>query len=223
MKLISDEANSLRVLLRVWVSTHLQDLRDAALPDLPDCLSDRQQEGAEPVLAIADAAGGDWPSLSRTALKELYSTNNAADESLGVSLLSDLRDIFCKKDAEELSSKELVSALLTLDGRPWPASDHSGPITQNGLARLLAPFDIFPRNLRAGRSVLRGYKRECFSDAWSRYLTPLAPPVPGLTNATPLQPAKELIQVPLGKKPPEPDVAAAETPLRPNVEGVVAP
>src|ERR1019366_4859186 len=94
-------------------------------------------------------------------------------------------------------------ALLKFDGRPWPAMDHSGPITPNVLARLLAPFGIFPRNLRIGGSVLKGYRQECFSDAWNRYLTPLPPLVPGPTHATPLQPAKELTQIPLNKKLPE--------------------
>lgn len=140
-----------------------------------------------------------------------------------MSLLSDIRDVFSGTDAEELSSRELVGALSKLDGRPWPALDHSGPITPNALARLLAPFDIFPRNIRAGRSVSKGYKRACFSDGWNRYLTPLVTLAPAPTDATPLQPAKELTQVQLNKKPPEPDVAASGEPFRPRLEGVVAP
>jgi hypothetical protein len=145
------------------------------------------------------------------------------EESLGVSLLSDIRDIFWETDVQELSSKELVGALCKLDGRPWPAMDHSNPITQNVLARILAPFDIFPRNLRIGSSVVKGYKRAYFSDAWGRYLTSLAPPVLGPTNATLLQPAKELARVRLEKKPPEPDVAASRTLFCAQIEGVVAP
>ena len=140
-----------------------------------------------------------------------------------MSLLSDIRDIFRETDAVELSSKELIGALSKLDGRPWPAFDHSGPITPNILARLLAPFDIFPRNLRCGRSVVKGYKGVGFSDAWNRYLPAPAPPVPGPTAATSLQPAKELTQLQLNKKPPEPDVAASRTTLCPHLEGVVAP
>jgi hypothetical protein len=220
-KLASGDANSLKAQLRSWVSANLEDLKDAH-PELPECLSDRQQDGAEPLLAIADAAGDDWPSQGRAALAELCSSNNAADESLGVSLLSDIRDIFSETDAEELSSRELVGALSKLDGRPWPALDYSGPITPNVLARILAPFDIFPRNLRIGSSVVKGYRRACFSDGWNRYLTPLAPLVPSPTAATPLQLAKALTQVQLDKKPPEPDVAASRTSLRPHLEGTVA-
>lgn len=221
-KLIVDDANSLRARLRVWVGAHLEGLTQAH-PELPECLSDHQQDGAEPLLAIADAAGGDCPPRARAALVDLHSSDTPAEESLGVGLLSDLRDIFGQTAAKELSSKELVGALCKLDGRPWPAMDHSGPITQNVLARILAPFDIFPRNLRIGGSVVKGYKRACFSDGWSRYLTPLTSPLPHPTNATPLQPAKELAQAHLDKKPPEPDVAASKTSFRAQLEGVAAP
>jgi Protein of unknown function (DUF3631) len=140
-----------------------------------------------------------------------------------VSLLSDIRDIFSENGVEELSSRELVVALSKLDGRPWPALDHSGPITPNVLARLLAPFDTFPRNLRIGSSVVKGYKRASFSDGWSRYLTPLAVPVVGSTDATPLQRTKELARPELNKKPPEPDVAASRTSLCLHLERTVAP
>jgi hypothetical protein len=119
-KLISSDTNSLKARLRSWVSSNLEDLKHAD-PELPDCLSDRQQDGAEPLLAIADAAGGDRPSRARAALIELFSSDNAAEESLGVSLLSDIRDIFCETNAEELSSKELVGALCKLDGLGWRA------------------------------------------------------------------------------------------------------
>jgi hypothetical protein len=216
-KLVLADANSLKARLMCWVRTHLEELK-VAKPQLPECLSDRQQDGAEPLLAIADAVGGDWPPLARAALKELCSTKNAADESIGVNLLADIRHIFSEKNAEELSSKELVCSLSTLDGTPWPALDRSGPITANVLARLLAPFDIFPRDIRIGTSVLKGYKREGFGDAWNRYLNPVTPSIPLLANATPLQPAKKEAD----KKPVKPDVAPAKTLSEPRLEGVVA-
>jgi len=207
-KLVLGDANRLRGRLMAWVREHLESLK-VARPELPEFLSDRQQDGAEPLLAIADAAGGNWPSQARAALMELCSSSDSVEESHGVMLLADIRDTFCETDAEELSSRVLVDALLKFEGRPWPALDHFGPITPNMLARLLAPFEILPRNVRTGRVVLKGYKRAFFSDAWHRYLTPLASPIPGTTDATPLQPARELTEVQLHKKPPEPDVAAS--------------
>ncbi len=56
------------------------------------------------------------------------------------------------------------------------------PITQSGIAKLLKPFKIKPSTVRLGAETAKGYKREDFSDAWSRY---------GVTQAvTPSQPAK---------------------------------
>jgi len=77
IKLVSGDANSLKARLRLWVSAHLEDLKDA-YAELPECLSDRQQDCAEPLMAIADAAGGDWPVHGRAALMELFASNNAA-------------------------------------------------------------------------------------------------------------------------------------------------
>ena len=58
-----------------------------------------------------------------------------------------------------MASKELAEALAKFEGRPWPTWDHPRPITPHALARLLAPFDISPRNLCIGRSVVKGYQR----------------------------------------------------------------
>lgn len=206
-KLVSDDANKLKARLRGWVGAQLQGLKDAR-PELPESLSDRQQDGAEPLLAIADAAGGDWPTRARLALTEIYSGNNTRDESVGVMLLSDIRDVFVERNGESMASKDLAELLGKVEGRPWANWDHPRPLTPNGLARLLAPFDIFPRNLRIGQSVVKGYRREYFSDSWNRYL---AAPALGLASATPLQAPTERTEVQFSKKQPEPDVAASDT------------
>jgi len=208
-KLVSDEANTLKARLRGWVGAHLEGLKNAS-PELPESLSDRQQDGAEPLLVIADAAGGDWPTRARLALTEIYSSNKTTDESVGVMLLSDIRDIFFERDAEELSSKEVAEALGKIEGRPWPTWDPR-PMTPNALARLLAPFDVSPRNLRIGLSVVRGYRRDDFADSWNRYLSSSPAHTLGLASATPLQAAIERAGVQLSKKQPEPDVAAEDT------------
>jgi len=53
-------------------ATSWQQLGDA-YPELPDGLSDRQGDAWEPLLAIADAAGGDWPAHARAAAVALHS------------------------------------------------------------------------------------------------------------------------------------------------------
>jgi uncharacterized protein DUF3631/DnaB helicase-like protein len=198
-KTFSGEANALKSQLRNWVVEHLESLR-AAQPKLPDFLSDRQQEGSEPLLAISDSAGGEWPARARAALREIHSRNSAIDESVGTTLLSDIRDIFRDRNAEELTSKSLAENLAQIEGRPWPAWDHSRAITPTGLARLLSPFDIFPRNLRFGLSIVRGYRREWFIDSWNRYLPHSPFRDPERPSATPLHPAADGAELQLCKR-----------------------
>ena len=108
---------NIRCALRGWVSTHLEDLKEAS-PQRPECLSERQQDGAEPLLAIADAVGGDWPARARAGLTDLYFSSNAEEESVGVILLSDIRDIFLERRAEALASQELAKALAKVERCP---------------------------------------------------------------------------------------------------------
>jgi hypothetical protein len=77
------------------------------------------------------------------------------DEVRGVQLLSDLHQLFKERDTKRLSSEEIASALVELEDRPWAEYRKGQPITKNGVARLLKPFDIRPGALRFpdGRGV----------------------------------------------------------------------
>jgi hypothetical protein len=68
---VEPEALRLRERLEAWGVQNIEKLRGAR-PALPDALSDRQQDGAEPLLAIADLAGGRWPDAARRALEHLH-------------------------------------------------------------------------------------------------------------------------------------------------------
>ena len=220
-KLVSSDAQALKARLSGWVSERLGELREAS-PQLPEWLSDRQQDGAEPLLAIAELAGGDWPSSARSALADLYLNRNSKEESIAVMLLSDIRDIFQERSAEALASKDLTLALAKLECRPWPTLDNGRPITPNALARILAPFDIVPRNLRICDSVVKGYRRRCFYDSWNRYLTSATTQILSQTDATPLQRPPELREADFGERLPNADVAASDTKFGPQLQRIVA-
>jgi hypothetical protein len=68
-------------------------LKDAE-PSLPEELTDRQQDGLEPLLAIAEAAAGEWPHALRTAAVDIFGSQAAEDQNLGCQLLADIRLIF---------------------------------------------------------------------------------------------------------------------------------
>jgi hypothetical protein len=152
-----------------WAQDNLQTLRQAN-PIMPQTLRGRAADNWRPLLAIADLAGADWPNRARQAALSLYGSTDPGEQENGVQLLSDLRDVFDESGEARLSSKTIVARLIARDDRPWGEWRSGRPITLRQIARLLRPFRIKPRDIRFGTKVLKGYERDQFADAWSRYL-----------------------------------------------------
>jgi putative DNA primase/helicase len=151
-----------------WVEDQIDELKDAD-PEITESLHDRAADNWRPLLAIADAAGGEWPMIARKVALTIGDAEVWA-ESPGVLLLSDLRDLFRHKATDRLTSKEIVDALTAMEDRPWPEYGRNGkPITTRKLAALLRPFEIIPRTIRTETTRAKGYVREAFADAWGRY------------------------------------------------------
>jgi hypothetical protein len=134
----------------------------------------------EALIAVADAAGGDWPRLAREAAKALIKESKDREPSLGVLLLAHLRTVF--GNTEQMTSDEVLRALHAMPETPW--NDIKGkPLDQRGLAHRLRQYGIKPKVIRVGNSTPRGYTRDSFHDAWKAYLPPL-PPDRSATSAT---------------------------------------
>jgi hypothetical protein len=166
-RLARPEAELLRARLEAWADLHVDELRDA-YPALPEELDDRGQDAAEPLLAIADLLGGDWPALARTAVVKLRQALEPGDDSYGVQLLGDTHRIFDEIDAEQVTTASLVEALCADEEAPW-GDWHGKPITSRQLARLLRPFGIRSRDLWTDAGSKKGYRRADFTAAWARY------------------------------------------------------
>jgi hypothetical protein len=80
----------LRDQLHESVRGNLDSLRDA-VPDLP--VEDRAADTWEPLFAVVDLAGGDWPRRVRTACLAL-SGEEPDDARMGTKLLADLKAIW---------------------------------------------------------------------------------------------------------------------------------
>ena len=156
----------LRAHLAMWRRSAVEALQDAE-PVLPRELSDRAADVWEPLVAIADLAGGHWPTRARHAATALSGRVSADDDTLAIRLLQDIRQIFTD---ETLASADLVRRLVALEDRPWADETGGRPITQARVARLLRPFGIHPMKLRFGSTTSNGYTKRMFRDAWSRYL-----------------------------------------------------
>lgn len=133
---------------------------------VPEELPDRAADSWEPLLAIADAAGGAWPMQARLAATAL-SSEDQLPVSVGMRLLTDIRDAF--GDEDHVTTAELLRRLHDLEDAPW-ADWYGSPLSGRGLAKLLGPYRVTPMQRRVGGEKSRGYFRSEFEDAFRRYV-----------------------------------------------------
>ncbi|WP_328696264.1 DUF3631 domain-containing protein [Streptomyces sp. NBC_00342] len=180
------EGHELRDRLAQWAEQVREDIA-GRWPEMPEGVTDRPADVWEPLLSVADAAGGDWPDRARTACMELVNAARADDKgSLGIRLLTDLRD-HVMAGIDRLPTVAILDRLCALDEAPW--ADMSGrPLDSRGLAKMLGEYmtlDNIPvkaRNIKTAGTVLKGYYALDLHDAWERYCPP--PPSGAATSAT---------------------------------------
>lgn len=151
-----------------------------ARPELPDALNDRAQDNWEPLLAIADLAGGLWPRLARDAALRISGKEHEA-KSLSAELLEDVREVFEAKKATRMRSVEVLEGLTEDEEKPWATYNRGRPISPSQLARRLGEYGIKRKKLRFGSATPWGYDLTDMRDAFDRYLATSAetPPQAG--------------------------------------------
>ncbi|MGW2507870.1 DUF3631 domain-containing protein [Streptomyces scopuliridis] len=181
------EGHKLRDRLAEWAE-HARGFVMGAWPEMPEGVADRPADVWEPLLAIADAVGGDWPERARAACVTLVTASRANDKgSLGIRLLTDLRD-HVMVGIDRLPTIAILDRLNALDDAPW-ADLQGKPLDGRRLAKMLADYmtadnePIGSRNIKTAGSVLKGYYAADLHDAWQRYCPPPPesplPPLPG--------------------------------------------
>ena len=138
-------------------------------PALPDELNDRAQDNWEPLLAIADYAGGNFPKKAREAAISI-SSNQHETGSLFTELLADIKEVFDTRGYLRISSSELLEHLLADDTKPWQVYKNDKPINHHQLANLLKEFGIKAQTIRTPKGTPKGFMREWFDDAFDRCL-----------------------------------------------------
>jgi hypothetical protein len=172
--------HKLRDELAAWAD-HVCEEAAKCRPALPNGIADRNADVWEPLIVVADLAGGAWPQRAREAALHFVTVGNAEPPpSLGVRLLRDIHACFGQD--EKLRTKDLLGRLLADPEAPW--GDLAGKkLNDRKLADLLRPYGIGPETIRMpDGSTPRGYKREAFHDPWQRHLPP---PALAATAATP--------------------------------------
>ena len=172
--------------LREWIE-RVDISRD---PPMPEQLGDRPKDLWRPLIAIADASGGDWGERARAAALAL--TGSDLEQDLGVVLLDHIRVVFDRLAVDRIPSKILVAELLALDiadGLWQECPREGGPprkLTDRMLAAMLRPFSIAPRTMwpllrQPGDQGSRGYLRRAVRGCLGGLLRR------GAGNATPRQ------------------------------------
>lgn len=184
---VQAEAEELRDRAEAWALHHLDSLAKAR-PALPSDLGDRAQDGAEPLLAIADLAGGSWPEDTRRALIELAGEQAADDDpSHGIELLTDCRSIIetLRLKDGHIKSDLLRSELLSRPDSRWKTFQHGEALDMQTLAKKLRPYDVRPKVFKNDGVPARGYRIAAFLDAFERYLPPVQSDEPEDEAASP--------------------------------------
>ncbi|WP_024762007.1 DUF3631 domain-containing protein [Streptomyces exfoliatus] len=184
------EGNKLRDRLAQWADQVREDVA-GRWPQMPEGVTDRPADVWEPLIAVADAAGGQWPERARVACVELVNASRADDKgSLGIRLLTDLRD-HVMAGIDRMPTVAVLDRLCALDEAPW--ADMSGrPLDSRMLAKMLGEYmtgdntPIKARNIKTAGTVLKGYYALDLHDAWQRYCPPpLQGAATSATSATP--------------------------------------
>lgn len=159
----------------------LLDTLQAAWPEMPEGVADRDADVWEPLIAIADVAGSHWPERARVAAVAFVADSKEKSPSLGLRLLADVRTVFGEHD--QLPTKLIIEDLIALDESPW--GDLGGkPLDARRLSRMLGDYDVKSKTIRMETTTPKGYRRIDLHDAWERYLPPLVSQEPA-TSATP--------------------------------------
>lgn len=175
LRINAPEADKLAARLAVWAENVTGDVTDR-WPEMPPGVTDRAADVWEPLIIIADQAGGEWPERARVAAVTAVTDFGGRRESLGVALLRDVRSIFEQTGENRFVTDQLLTNLKEIEEGPWAVIRKGEPIDSRRLAGLLRKYGIAPKPQRDGGQVFKGYSRAQFEDAWSRYLEPLGHP-----------------------------------------------
>jgi hypothetical protein len=177
MRINGAEAEPIARQLELW-ALGIQTI--AKWPAMPDRVEDRNADVWEPLLAVADLVGGNWPRRAREAAVAFVASAEDRKGSLGVQLLADLKSVF--NGCESLPTAVVIEKLLALPESAW--GDLRGkPLDPRGLSIRLRKYEVKPKQLRIGEKNIRGYERADLEDPWIRYL-PAEPPENDTTTAT---------------------------------------
>ena len=169
------EATVLKQQCARFVMDHAEAIATAR-PEMPESLNDRATDIWEPLLALADLAGGHWPDTSRKAAESL-SARAQQGNPIG-SLLLDIYILFEMNKVDRMFTRTLIEGLNDHHSRPWEellrprdATARDGArVTDMWLSQQLRPYGVKPRTIWIGGGQAKGYRMEDLEDVFRRYV-----------------------------------------------------
>jgi Protein of unknown function (DUF3631) len=169
-----------REVLQYWIEfVHGYALEHPAV-DIPKGIRNRDRDCWQPLLRVADLAGGRWPDVAAVAAVAAVSASGVNSEpSEGLWLLWECKAIFDRRQkltgSDRVFTTELLDELRATGRFRWTAK----PVQEAAirLAQIVGGYGVLPptpasRDQRIGGDKAKGYRAEWFEDAWRRYPKP---------------------------------------------------
>ncbi|MFJ7900480.1 DUF3631 domain-containing protein [Streptomyces sp. NPDC096198] len=169
--------HALRDRLTAWLGPlHVRAMESE--PTMP--VEDRAADTWEPLVVVADLAGGVWPARARTACRAMTAYEAGQDEEGGLKtrILVDIRRAFAAEgDPDVMRTSRLLEHLNGDKEAPWAEYGAIG-LTPRGLQELLKDYGgLGSANRRfPGGVQAKGFARNQFLDTWARYCPESVPP-----------------------------------------------
>ncbi|HEV3039786.1 MAG TPA: DUF3631 domain-containing protein [Candidatus Angelobacter sp.] len=183
--------------LSAWVEENSETIRDLVSQNLANhklaSMTGLRQGSLVSLLTLAGAASRRWIKKALLALHRVFAAEQAHASSVGLQLLSDVRQFFSlQNDPPKIHTVPLLEYLNGLEERPWKK------LTPNTLRVILQDYPIHrSTNQRIGDQQFKGFSFQHFVESWESYLPHLSTrrlPRP-LSAANPVE-ANEAADVP---------------------------
>jgi hypothetical protein len=149
-------------------------------PVLPDGVRNRLADKWTPLFAIAEIAGGEWPSKMEMAL---HGQINLSEPTRALLLLEDVKKVMPSDG--HIYTATLIEKLCRLEGAQWTDYNFSAwdtekkKISDRQVSNLLGQYGLKPKTVKIAGTTKKGYHREALENAFKRYIhAPLVPTPP---------------------------------------------
>ena len=154
-----------------WAQDNAETLKAVPPMEIDECVTDRQEDVWEPLVAIARVVGDGWEQRIRQAAAHLAGgRSDGASETIAHQLLAALKSFFDTQVVRAATTKKIIGWLN--EGGEFADVNYGKGFTPHYIAKLLKPYGIEPRVHKLGEGETgRGYSRDDCESAFSTYLS----------------------------------------------------